>query len=112
MKIIVKYLSSDHYNHPLFISTCEIHENTFEQLSRLSSKLKNDFENSYINVYQNNDVIYVKTSSYHNELWPQGLYEIECVPIIKTNNQNQKYVVIKLLDLKRIYENCDIIYDF
>lgn len=113
MKLIVKYLSSDQYSHPSFVSTSENHNASYLTLSRLANKLKNEFPNSYLNVYQNDstDVIYLKTTAYRNDLWPGGNYEIECVPIVKINNKSQRYVVLKLLDLTRIEEQ-DEIYDF
>lgn len=113
MKIICKYLSSDQYSHPSFVSTSEIHNATYLTLVRLSNKLKSEFPNSYLNVYQNDsDIIYLKTTVYRNNLWAGGTYEIECVPIVKVNNKSQKYVVLKLIDLTRIKEDQDEIYDF
>lgn len=112
MKLIVKFVNFDKYQHPSFVSTNEIHTASYNTLVRLSNKLKNEFPNSYLNVYQNDsDVIYLKTTAYRNDLWPSGTYEIECIPIVKVNNKSQRYVVLKLLDLGRIKEQ-DEIYDF
>ena len=113
MKLIVKYCSSDQYNHPSFVSTNEIHTASYNTLVRLSNKLKSEFPNSYLNVYQNeSDVVYLKTSTYRkNDLWPNGLYEVECTPIVKHNNRGERYVVLKLYNLTRIEEQ-DEIYDF
>lgn len=113
MKLIVKYLSSNQYNQPSFVSTNEIHTSSYNLLVRLSTKLKSDFE-GYLNVYQNDsDVVYLKTSAYRGELFPGGTYEIECEPIIKTNSKEIKYVILKLYNLIRIKEECgDTIYDF
>jgi len=113
MKLIVRYCYSDQYQHPLFISSNDIHTNSYNTLCRLANKLKSDFPNSYLNVYLNEyDIVYLKTTSYRKELWQNGIYEIECNPIIKVNNKSQKYVVLKLLNLTRIEEDKDIIYDF
>ena len=113
MKIICKYLSSDQYSHPSFVSTNEIHTASYNTLSRLANKLKSEFPNSYLNVYENDsNIIYLKTTIYHNNLWVGGTYEIECQPIVKVNNKSQKYVVLKLIDLTRIKEDQDEIYDF
>jgi hypothetical protein len=113
MKLIVRYSYSDQYQHPLFISSNDIHTHSYNTLVRLANKLKSDFPNSYLNVYLNEyDIVYLKTTTYRKELWTNGIYEIECNPIIKTNSKNQKYVVLKLINLNRIEEDKDIIYDF
>jgi len=113
MKLIVNFVNFDKYSHPSFVSTNEIHTASYNTLVRLSNKLKNEFPNSYLNVYQNDsDVIYLKTTAYRNELWNGGTYEIECIPIVKVNNKSQKYVVLKLYNLTRIEETVDQVYDF
>ena len=113
MKLIVKYCNSDQYQHPTFVSTNEIHTASYNTLVRLSTKLKSEFPNSYLNVYQNDsDVVYLKTTAYRNQLWQGGTYELECTPIVKTNSRGDKYVVLKLFNLTRIHEEQDEIYDF
>ena len=113
MKLIVKYCNSDQYQHPVFVSTNEIHTSSYNELVRLATKLKTDFPNSYLNVYQNDsDIVYLKTSSYRRELWPNGIYELECTPIVKHNNKSEKYVILKLFNLTRIHEERHEIYDF
>lgn len=112
-KSIVRYSNSDDYSHPIFVSTNEIHTQSYNTLVRLAEKLNADYPDTYRNVYRSDtDVVYIKTSTFRGDsLWSGGLYEIEWVPVQKSNN-NKEYVIIKLLNLKRIQEDLDTVYDF
>lgn len=113
MKSIVRFVNKDNWDHPTFISTNEIHSQSYKTFSRLASKLQAEFPDSFLNVYQTpNDVIYVKTSTYKDVLFPNGLYEIKWNPICKKNSKEKRYVIIKLLGLKQIEEESDDVYLF
>jgi len=95
---IVKFTKTSKYGSPIFISTSEIDQKTYQTFSKLAHILAQKFPNQYKNVFENQrKTIFIQTFKYPCNWEKNRKYKIDWMPVQRRKQDGTLYVAIKIM---------------